>query len=168
MIGVNTCFITHHVVFPLFDTLHQCIWFLVICRIVNHCTIASFRMKKDTLTILHEDCTHGVVTIMSLNLKWLSQVWKCKYWGWTDLFLQCIKGFFLFASPLKNLFHTSQCMQRSCYRRKVSKEFPLILGCSQKTSYLSNCLGPWPIQNDINLGRIYFQLTSSKNMTQLY
>ena len=168
MIDVNDCFLTHQVMFPLFHTLHQCIHFLIICRIVNNCTIKSFRMKTDGVTMLHQDCSHGIVTCISLYLKLLFQIWKYKHWCCTDSLFQCIKGFLFLASPFKSKFNTFQSMSWRCNGRKVRNELSPILGCSQETYNLCHSLGFWSIQNDFNLWGIYIQLTPSNNTTQIY
>ena len=94
---------------------------------LKHCTIENLWMTWNGLTILHEGCPHGIVT--------------CNYMSLTDLFFQDIKFLLFLACPLEDLFHTSQCMQMSCDRRKFSNKIPPILGCSQKTSYSNDILG---------------------------
>jgi len=80
MICENNSLFSQQIVFPFFHTLHQCIQLLVICRISNHNTIKSFRMKTNGITMLQQECFHGIVTCICLYLKWLYQIKKCKNW----------------------------------------------------------------------------------------
>ena len=65
---------THKVVFPLLDTLYQCIQLFFICRIIIYNTIERFRMKIDRLTMLQKYYAHGLITSIGLYLEWLSQI----------------------------------------------------------------------------------------------
>jgi hypothetical protein len=70
-----------NVMFPLKIGLYNVIHFLVIGGVFSDSIRECLTMVCHRMIILSENCTHGIVRCISLNLEWLLQIGKGEYWS---------------------------------------------------------------------------------------